>query len=64
MTHEDMLRDYTRCYKNMLSASAQRRLEELDAEAAREGLCFHMTNEAQWMLPHFIGDPHFELIPA
>ena len=64
MTHEEMLREYTRSYKNMLSASAQRRLEELETEAAREGLRFQMINEAQWVLPHFIGDPRFELIPA
>ena len=64
MTHEEMLREYTRSYKNMLSASAQRRLEELEVEAAREGLRFQMINEAQWVLPHFIGDPRFELIPA
>ena len=64
MTHEEMLREYTRSYKNMLSASAQQRLEKLDAEAAREGLRFQMTNETQLMMPHFIGDPHFELIPA
>ena len=64
MTHEEMLREYTRSYKNMLSASAQRRLEELEAEAAHEGLRFQMVNEAQWMLPYFIGDPRFELIPA
>lgn len=64
MTHEEMLREYTRCTKNMLSDSAQRRLEELDAEAAREGLRFQMVNEAQWMMPHYIGDPRFELTPA
>ena len=62
MTHKEMLREYTRAYKNMLSASAEKRLAQLDAEAAKEGLRFQMTNERQWMLPHFIGDPHFELI--
>ena len=61
MTHEEMLREYTRAYKNMLSASAEKRLAQLEAEAAKEGLRFQMTNERQWMLPHFIGDPHFEL---
>ena len=64
MTHKEMLREYTRNYKNVLSANAQRRLEELAAMAAQEGLRFQMTNEAQWMMPHFMGDPHFELIPA
>ena len=64
MTHKEMLREYTRNYKNMLSANAQRRLEELTAMAAQEGLRFQMTNEAQWMMPHFMGDPHFELVPA
>lgn len=64
MTHKEMLREYTRNYKNMLSANAQRRLEELEAMAAQEGLRFQMTNEAQWMMPHFMGDPHFELVPA
>ena len=64
MTHKEMLREYTRNYKNVLSASAQRRLEELAAMAAQEGLRFQMTNEAQWMMPHFMGDPHFELVPA
>jgi len=64
MTHEEMLREYTRCYKNILSASAERRIAELEAEAAREGLRFQITNETQWLMPHYIGDPHFELIPA
>ena len=63
MNHEEMLREYTRCYKNMLSASAERRMAELESEATQEGLRFQITNERQWMLPHFIGDPHFELIP-
>ena len=62
MTHEEMLREYTRSYKNMLSASAERRMAELEAEAAKEHLRFQMTNERQWMLPHFIGDPRFELV--
>lgn len=64
MKHEKMIQEYTRCYKNMLSSSAERRMEELEAEAAREGLRFEMTNKVQWMMPHYIGDPHFELIPA
>ena len=63
MTHEEMLREYTRAYKNMLSASAEKRLAQLDAETAKEGLRFQITNERQWMLPHFIGDPHFALVP-
>ena len=62
MTHEEMLREYSRSYKNMLSASAERRMAELEAEAAKEHLRFQMTNERQWMLPHFIGDPRFELV--
>lgn len=61
MTHEEMLREYTRCWKNMLSASAERRMAELEAQAAKEGLRFQITNEAQWMMPHYLGDPHFEL---
>ena len=64
MTHKEMIREYTRAYKNMLSSSAEKRLAQLDAEAAKEGLRFQMTNERQWMLPNFIGDPHFELIKA
>ena len=61
MTHAEMIREYTRSYKNMLSASAEKRLAQLEAEAAKEGLRFQITNERLWMLPHFIGDPHFEL---
>ena len=61
MTHDEMIQEYTRSYKNMLSASAEKRLVQLEAEAAKEGLRFQITNERQWMLPHFIGDPHFEL---
>lgn len=62
MTHAEMIREYTRSYKNMLSTSAEKRLAHLEAEAAKEGLRFQMINERQWMLPHFMGDPHFELI--
>lgn len=63
MERNDMIREYTRCMKNVLSSSAERRMVELDAVAAREGLRFKMTNESQWMMPHFIGDPMFELVP-
>lgn len=62
MTHVEMIQEYTRSYKNMLSASAEKRFTQLEAEAAKEGLRFQMINERQWMLPHFIGDPQFELI--
>ena len=40
MTHAEMIREYTRSYKNMLSASAEKRLAQLEAEAAKEGLRF------------------------
>lgn len=63
MNHDEMIREYTRCTKNILSSSSERRLEALDAAAAREGLRFQMTNERQWMMPGFLGDPHFELVP-
>lgn len=63
MNHSEMVREYTRCMKNILSSSAERRMNELDAMAAREGLRFKMTNETQWMMPHFIGDPVYELVP-
>jgi len=63
VNHDEMIREYTRCTKNMLSSSAERRLKELDAEAAREGLRFQMTNKRHWMMPRFLGDPIFELVP-
>ena len=34
MTHAEMIREYTRSYKNMLSTSAEKRLAQLEAEAA------------------------------
>ena len=64
MTHDEMLREYTRCYRNILSSRAQQRIAELDAEAAKEGLRFQMVNETVWMMPHAIVAPRFELIPA
>ena len=68
MTHAEMIREYTRSYKNMLSTSAEKRLAQLEAEAAKEGLRFQMINERQWMLPHFIhvhnGCKLFEQFPS
>lgn len=62
MKHAEMIREYTKCMKNILSSSAEKRMRELDEIAALEGLQFKMVNEKQWMMPHFIGDPVFELV--
>ena len=64
MNRDEMLREYTRCYQNILSSSAERRIAELDAEAAREGLRFQMLNETAWMNPHALVTPRFVLIPT
>ena len=60
----EICREYARCYKNILSFSAQDRIDELDAEAAAAGLKFEMTNRAVWMLPHVLVDPEFILVEA
>lgn len=54
--------EYARCQQNCLSSSAERRMEELEAEAAQAGLRFHMTNRTQYMMTNFIGEPKYELI--
>lgn len=58
----EICKEYARCYQNCLSSSAERRMTELEAEAAAAGLKFNMTNRTQYMLPHFIGEPKFELV--
>ncbi len=55
---------YAHYYQNYLSEFAQNKMCQLKDEAASAGLKFHMTNEAQYMLPHFIGAPRFELVEA
>lgn len=59
---KEACKEYARCQQNILSSSAERRMAELDAEAAKAGLRFHMTNEAGYMNPHFIGEPKYELV--
>ena len=60
----EICKEYARCYQNCLSSSAERRMNELEAEAAQAGMKFNMTNEAQYMLPNFLGEPNFELVIA
>ena len=57
----EMIRDYTRAYQNQLSSSAERRMRELQDEASRSGLEFHMTNETAYMQPNALVTPNFEL---
>lgn len=59
---KEMCKEYARCQQNCLSSSAECRMVELEAEAAKEGLRFEMTNRAQYNLPHFMGAPKFELV--
>lgn len=59
---KEVCKEYARCYKNCLSNKAEHRMNELKAEAAQAGLKFYMTNEEQYMLPHFLGTPNFELV--
>ena len=61
---KEMCKEYARCQLNCLSSSAQRKMDELDAEAAEYGLKFEMTNKVQYMMPHFIGEPKYELVTA
>lgn len=60
----EMCKEYARCQQNCLSSSAERRMDELESEAAQAGLKFKMTNYSQWILPHFIGEPKYELVTA
>ena len=62
MTRTEMINAYTRAYQNQLSSTAEKRMRELETEAARMGLRFEMTNSAQYMLPHFLGKPRFDLV--
>lgn len=64
MTKQEMIKTYTKAYQNQLSSSAEKRMSELEAEAAKMGLRFEMTNKTQYMMPHYLGDPNFELIEA
>lgn len=61
---KEICKEYARCQQNCLSSSAERRMEELEAEAAKAGLRFEMTNRAQYMMPHFLGEPRYELVTA
>ncbi len=57
----EMCKEYARCQQNCLSSSAERRMRELEAEAAQIGLRFEMTNRTQYM----ITDPlHFQFRPC
>lgn len=60
----EMCKEYAVCKQNCLSNNAQRRMEELEAEAAKAGLRFEMTNRTQYMLPNFLGEPRYELVIA
>lgn len=60
----EICKEYARCYQNCLSSSSERRMKELEMEVSAAGLKFNMTNRAQYMMPHFIGEPRFELISA
>lgn len=64
MTHEEMIQEYEKCFANNLSSSAQSRMKELQDEAAKEGLCFKMTNYNQYMTRGFWGKARFDLVPA
>lgn len=61
---KEMCKEYARCQQNCLSSSAERRMCELEAEAAQAGLRFEMTNRRQYMMPHFLGEPKYELVAA
>lgn len=61
---KEMCKEYARCQQNCLSSSAERRMRELEAEAAQAGLRFEMTNRRQYMMPHFLGEPKYELVAA
>lgn len=60
----EMCKEYAQCQQNLLSSSAERRMEQLEAEAAQAGLRFEMTNRTQYMLPNFLGAPRYELVTA
>ena len=60
----EICKEYAHYYQNCLSSSAERKMNELEAEAAKSGLKFNMTNKEQYMMPHFLGTPNFELITA
>lgn len=59
---KEICEEYAVCYQNCLSSSYELRMRELEAEVTAVGLVFNMKNEAQYMLPNFIGKPIFELL--
>lgn len=59
---EEMCREYARCQRNCLSSSADRRMRELEAEAARAGLRFEMTDRTAYSQPHALVEPRYELV--
>ena len=61
MERSEMIAAYTKAYQNQLSSSAEKRMQELEEEADRMGLRFEMTNWTQYMMPHYLGAPRFEL---
>ena len=62
LTNEQMIEYYTKNYQNMLSSAAEARMNDLELEASIRGLRFEMTNRTQYMMPHFVGAPRFELV--
>lgn len=55
-------KEYSKCMQNNLSSSAERRMDELDRLAGKEGLKFNMVNYSQWVLPRSLVSPEYELI--
>ena len=62
MTKQEMIAAYTKAFQNQLSSSAEKRMQELEAEADQMGLRFEMRNRTAYMMPHYLGTPEFELI--
>lgn len=61
---KEICKEYAKCYQNCLSSSAERKMQELEVKVKEAGLKFNMTNREAYMLPHFLGEPKFELVTA
>lgn len=61
MTKELMCKAYANAVANCLSSSAERKMAELEKLAADQGLKFVLMNREQYMNPHFMGLPKYEL---
>lgn len=58
---DDMLKEYQKAYQNQLSASSEKRMKELEAEAKKMGYEIKMTNYSAQAQKNSLAAPQFEM---